>query len=109
LDLTLKFCFKINILGINVIRDTRTAAINSEGFPALTTQAALDSLFDSLQRNKEFELNQICNLGHSKDNGRTDALCLSSKPDLAEHGERRIHTLQTRRYKHTYIHTYIHT
>eukprot|EP01036_Dinobryon_divergens_P026302 gene26302-34929_t len=54
---------------INVIRDTRTAAVNSDGFSALTTQAALDSLFDSLQRNKEFQLKQICDLSMSIDDG----------------------------------------
>ena len=61
--------------------------MNSEGFPALTTQAALDSLFDSLQRNKEFQLKQICDLSMSID-GHNDALCVVSKQDLIESGER---------------------
>ena len=78
----------LQFLGINVIRDTRTAAVNCEGFPALTTQAALDSLLDSLQRNNEFQLKQICDINLSKD-GQDDALCLlSKKQDLIQNGER---------------------
>ena len=68
----------------------------------MTTQAPLDSLFDSLQRNKEFELNQICDLSHSEDNGPTDALRLLSKPDLTEH-------VRDAFIRHIHVHIYIYT
>ena len=83
--------------------------MNSEGFSALTTQAALDSLFDSLQRNKEFQLKQICDLSLNID-GHNDAFHVVSKQDLIESGER----ISVGAYDLTcrfriHIHAYIHT
>lgn len=56
--------FEYNLLGkqgINVVRDNRAAAVNTDGFQALTTHAAVSSLLDSLLREGEIQSPQISN------------------------------------------------